>query len=360
MTARDPRIAYGIIVFGRGHAPGRVDRLSDASLARVERLGEYLAQHAGEFAARRATVVCSGGWAGAAGAVVQRPADEQCEGNLMASAARALSVRGVPLTQYAEVSAEIESASTLENAIRVHTGGFFDTMRFDERSPLGLVAHPGHVERAAYYCRKVFGLSRSSMLPIVATGGDQLSADLPEPLMNLATRLACAGRRRALDQTHLHQVMQRVPDRRYRGAEGPGHDRRGDRTPWPAAEEVQDPQRPHARIPALAQHAHARKDRAAHRDVLDRQFIEPPLRLRLPKRGGEGPQARTVRVHQTRGDDAHRERKAFAMLEHTGELRQRVDLGGVTGTGPVHGLDEFDGLPSGLSIRKSSCLCGAG
>ncbi|MBR7837051.1 YdcF family protein [Actinospica durhamensis] len=196
MASREPRIARGIIVFGRGHAPGRTDRLSDAALARVDRLAQYLAEHAADFAEQRAVVVCSGGWAGAAGAVARRPADEECEGNLMAAAARTLTVEGRPLTRYADVRAEIESASTLENALRVHAGGFFAGMDFDARHPLGLVAHPGHVERAGYYCRKVFGLERAALLPLVATGGDQLSAGLPEPLMNLATRLACAGARR--------------------------------------------------------------------------------------------------------------------------------------------------------------------
>jgi hypothetical protein len=195
MAAHEPRIAHGIIVFGRGHAPGRVDLLSDASLARVGRVGEYVAEHAARFAERRARIVFSGGWAGAAGAVARRPSDDQCEGSLMAAAARGLSLAGTRLTDYADLAAEIESASTLENAICVHAGGFFDGLAFDQHRPLGLVAHSGHVERAAYYCRKVFGLSRSALLPIVATGGDQLSAGLPEPLMNLATRAACFGAR---------------------------------------------------------------------------------------------------------------------------------------------------------------------
>jgi hypothetical protein len=128
--------------------------------------------------------------------VALRPAEEHREGTLMLAAARALAVAGAPLTQYVDVYAETESASTLENAIRVHAGGFFDGLAFGPARPLGLVAHAGHVERAAYYCGKVFGLRRDAMLPIVAVGGDQLSAGLPEPLMNLATRLACAGARR--------------------------------------------------------------------------------------------------------------------------------------------------------------------
>lgn len=195
MTVPQPRIAHGIIVFGRGHAPGRLDRLSEASLLRVRRLGEYVAEHAADFAARPATVVFSGGWSGAAGAVADRPADEHCEGSLMLAAARELTAAGAPLTQYADMHAEIESASTLENAIRVHGKGFFAGMTFDARHPLGLVAHPGHVDRAAYYCRKVFGLRHDALLPIVAVGDDQLSAELPEPLLNLVTRTACLGAR---------------------------------------------------------------------------------------------------------------------------------------------------------------------
>ncbi|WP_034262970.1 ElyC/SanA/YdcF family protein [Actinospica robiniae] len=196
MAAQESPIAEGIIVFGRGHETGRVDRLSEASLVRVERLREYLVAHSGHFAERPATVVFSGGWAGVAGAVAERPADELCEGNLMAAAARDLSIEGAPLARFARLEAEIESASTLENAIQVHAGRYFDAMAFDARHPLGLVAHTGHVERAAYYCRKVFGLDRAALLPIVAVGGDQLSAGLPEPLMNLVTRAACLCARR--------------------------------------------------------------------------------------------------------------------------------------------------------------------
>lgn len=201
MAAPESPIAYGIIVFGRGHEPGRVDRLSRASLVRVERLREYVAEHAAAFEARPATVVFSGGWAGAAGAVTERPADELREGSLMAAAARDLHVGGAPLTRFARIEAETESASTLENAIQVQAGHFFDGpgldgMAFDANRPLGLVAHAGHVERAAYFCRKVFGLDRAALLPIVAVGGDQLSAGLPEPLMNLVTRAAFVGARR--------------------------------------------------------------------------------------------------------------------------------------------------------------------
>ena len=196
MAPQESPIAYGIIVFGRGHEPGRVDRLSEAGLVRVERLRQYLAAHAEQFAAHPATVVFSGGWAGAAGAVTERPSNEQREGNLMAAAARDLVIGGAPLSRFARIEAEIESASTLENAINVHAGGYFAEMAFDAEHPLGLVAHGGHVERAAYYCRKVFGLDRAALLPIAAVGGDQLSAGLPEPLMNLVTRAACLGARR--------------------------------------------------------------------------------------------------------------------------------------------------------------------
>ena len=217
MATQESPIAHGIIVFGRGHAPGHVDRLSGASLVRVERLRTYLAEHADAFAARPATVVFSGGWAGAAGAVADRPADEQREGNLMAAAARDLSLEGAPLTRYAHLEAEIESASTLENAIEVHAGRYFDGMTFDASHPLGLVAHPGHVDRAAYFCGKVFGLDRAAMLPIVAVGGDQLSAGLPEPLMNLVTRLACVGARRPESLRRRERALVRVARTLRRG-----------------------------------------------------------------------------------------------------------------------------------------------
>jgi hypothetical protein len=210
MPDRASPLAHGIIVFGRGHAPGRIDRLSDASLARVGRLGEYLAEHAEQFAARRAKVVLSGGFAGAAGAVAERPSDERCEGTLMAAAARELRVQDAPLARYADLVAEIESSSTLENAIQVRAGGYFDGMRFDARHPLGLIAHAGHVERAAYYCGKIFGLHRAALLPIVAVGGDQLSAGLPEPLMNAVTRAACLGAHRPEALLRRERMLVRV------------------------------------------------------------------------------------------------------------------------------------------------------
>ena len=191
----DPPLARDIIVFGRGHEPGRVDRLSVASLARVERVAEYVAAHAESFAAQPARIVFSGGWAQAAGAVRRPPPVEQREGNLMTAAAGGLSVHGRPLTGYADLHAESSSASTLENVLLVRDAGFFAGAVYDERNPLGLVAHAGHVERAAYYCRKVFGLRRAALLHILAVGEDQLSAGLPEPVMNAATRLACLGAR---------------------------------------------------------------------------------------------------------------------------------------------------------------------
>jgi DUF218 domain len=195
VSPSDPPLARDIIVFGRGHEPGRVDRLSVAGLARVGRVAEYVAAHAGSFAEQRARIVFSGGWAQAAGAVRQAPPVELREGNLMAAAARELTVHGRPLAEYADLYVESSSASTLENVLLVQDAGFFADAAHDELNPLGLVAHAGHVERAAYYCRKVFGLRQSALLLILAVGDDQLSAGLPEPVMNAATRLACLGAR---------------------------------------------------------------------------------------------------------------------------------------------------------------------
>jgi len=195
MTVASQRVAHGIIVFGRGHEPGYVDRLSAASLARVERAVGYVSEHAEFFSAQPGVLVFSGGWAGAAGAVTAPP-EELREGNLMLDKANGRSIHGVPITEYARMYAEADSASTLENVLRVHEYGFFADAEFDEAHPLGLVAHRGHIDRADYYCRKVFQLKRSALLHIVAEGGDQLSAGLPEPLMNVVTRLSCIGARR--------------------------------------------------------------------------------------------------------------------------------------------------------------------
>lgn len=191
----DPRLARDVIVFGRGHAPGQTSRLSVASLARVDRVIEYVDAHAESFAAERARIVFSGGWAEAAGAVHRPPPAELREGTLMAAAARERVVRGRPLTDYADLHEESASASTLENVLRVRADGLLGGAAYDERNPLGLVAHAGHIDRAAYYCCKVFGLRRSSLLYVLVAGEDQLSAGLPEPVMNAATRLACFGAR---------------------------------------------------------------------------------------------------------------------------------------------------------------------
>lgn len=187
------RHAHDIIVFGRGHEPGRLDRLSAASLARVDRVVEYVAENAEVFADRPARIVFSGGWGGAAGAVSERPLADLCEGSLMLAVAREQLVNGRPLTDFAELHAEVESSSTLENALFVQAGGFFSGARYDAADPLGLVAHTGHLRRAGYFCRKVFRLSRPALLYIPVGGRDQLSAGLGEPIMVAATRLACLG-----------------------------------------------------------------------------------------------------------------------------------------------------------------------
>ena len=200
-------VATNIVVFGRGLvADGAGFRLSQASSERVAALVGYVRRNAAAFDARRGRIVFSGGWAGAADGTGRPPARFR-EGTLMLEQAWAAGVGGENLGRYADGYAEIESDSTLENALRTREAGYFAEVRFSARDPLGLVAHAGHLPRIDYLMRRVYGLPRDAVLPIVAPGADEFSGGLPESVLLAVTRLAFLGAGDGDDLRRRHRLL---------------------------------------------------------------------------------------------------------------------------------------------------------
>jgi hypothetical protein len=186
-------VATSIIVFGRGLVADPAGyRLTTQSAERVDALLGYVNQNAAEFTARPGRIVFSGGWAGAAEGL-GRPPWQFREGNLMLDRAMAADIGGVNLASYADVYPEIESDSTLENALRVKEDGYFEPAAFTARNPLGLVAHREHLARINYLIRKTFALSGEATVGIAAPGTDARSGGLPESVLLPLTRLAFLG-----------------------------------------------------------------------------------------------------------------------------------------------------------------------
>jgi hypothetical protein len=186
-------VATSIIVFGRGlAADGAGFRLTGQSDQRVEALVGYVRQNAGAFTARRGRIVFSGGWAAAAEGL-GRPPRQFREGNLMLDRAMAADIGGANLASYADVYPEIESDSTLENALRVKEDGYFEPAAFTARNPLGLVAHREHLGRISYLVRKTFALPAGATVEITAPGADTRSGGIPEGVLLPLTRLAFLG-----------------------------------------------------------------------------------------------------------------------------------------------------------------------
>jgi hypothetical protein len=193
--------ALNLIVFGRGltrDPAGSVVGLSLATRARVDAALDYVEAHIDVFRSRRddpaerGRIVFSGGWAGAA-AGEPPPPEEHREGSLMLQRARAGGVDGTDLAAYVDAFAEIWSRSTLENAVLIAEGGYFEGRRFTPHNPLGLVAQAEHMKRVDYLTRKVFGLNRSSVRHMLAAGPDGASPRFSEPTLYRLTRVACLG-----------------------------------------------------------------------------------------------------------------------------------------------------------------------
>jgi DUF218 domain len=188
-----PGFATRIIVSGRGLvADGAGFRLTRQSSERAEALVAYVRQNAAGFAARRGRIVFSGGWAGAAEGF-GRPPRQYREGSLMLAQAMSADIGGASLADYADVYAEIESDSTLENVLRVKEDGYFGSASFTAGNPLGLVAHLEHLPRVCYLVRKAFGLPGGAMVAIAAPGPENSSGGLPESVLLPVTRMVFLG-----------------------------------------------------------------------------------------------------------------------------------------------------------------------
>jgi hypothetical protein len=200
-------VAVSIIVFGRGLVADPAGfRLTGQSAERVEALVAYVRQNATVFTARRGRIVFSGGWAAAAEGL-GRPPRQFREGSLMLDRAMAADIGGADLASYADVYPEIESDSTLENALRVKEDGYFDGTAFTARNPLGLVAHREHLARISYLVRKAFGLPADATVGIAAPGTDARSSGLPESVLLPLTRLAFLGASDHSSLRHRHRML---------------------------------------------------------------------------------------------------------------------------------------------------------
>jgi hypothetical protein len=125
----------------------------------------------------------------------------------MLAQAMAADIGGTSLADYADVYAEIESDSTLENVLRVKEDGSFDRASFAARNPLGLVAHQEHMPRINYLVRKAFGLLGDAIVNIAAPGpedyggglpGERAHADHPHGVPRRRDHSSLRGRRRML------------------------------------------------------------------------------------------------------------------------------------------------------------------
>jgi DUF218 domain len=186
-------VATNIIVFGRGlDADGAGIYLSEASMARVRALVDYVEANRPIFSLRPVRVIFSGGW-GAAAAKMKAPPEEFREGTLMLEYAHALSRSDRGFSVCANSTAEIESNSTLENVLRAKEAGYFSDTCFTAANPLGIVAHASHQKRIEYFMCKIFGLPNGSMLHITAHGADEPDGVMPEKILLFLTRLAFIG-----------------------------------------------------------------------------------------------------------------------------------------------------------------------
>lgn len=188
-------------MFGRGLdvGAGADDdiALSRAGRERVQAALAHVGRHAEVFAARqragrRGRIVFSGGWPGAAEGL-PAPPERRREGRLMLDLATTTGVNGGALDDHVDAFAEVESDSTLENALRVREGGWFADRTFDADQPLGLVAHAEHLHRIEYFTLKAFRLPRHAVQHVVAAGPDGTSGGRSETTLYRLTRLACLG-----------------------------------------------------------------------------------------------------------------------------------------------------------------------
>ena len=179
-------------MLGRGLAKdGDRYELTPASQARVAALVTYVGSHSQVFRGRPAQVVFSGGWSEPVLGPAPPPA--QCrEGVLMTRLAVAAGLTSGTLRGCADLYTEDNSRNTLENFLCTKDVAPCRGVTFTEANPLGIVAHPAHLKRAAYLARKVFNIRGDAIRAIDAEGDDK-PALAPEPLMLLMTRIFCLG-----------------------------------------------------------------------------------------------------------------------------------------------------------------------
>jgi hypothetical protein len=188
-------VASSIVVFGRGlDVDSTGIRLSAAGSLRVHAAVSYIEKNQNMFAADKARLVFAGGW-GAAAEGMRPPPHGFREAELMLELARELGVNGAELSRYADARTIPESSSTLEDVLRTREAGYLDGVDFTAGSPLGLVAHDGHLDRITYLVGRIFSLPPDCLLRIAASGDDHLSDGLTEKRMLAMTRLALVGAR---------------------------------------------------------------------------------------------------------------------------------------------------------------------
>jgi DUF218 domain-containing protein len=199
--------ATSIIVFGYGlDMSGGGARLSNASRQRVNAVLDYISANLEAFSRHRGRIVFSGGWSPAT-IGPNRPLDSCREGMLMLKLAHDQGVNGVSLDQYVESYAELESTSTLQNALNVKEARYFGDTSFTRRQPLGIVAHRGQMRRVDYFVRKAFRLRRTQVQPIFATGTDCPPNGWSHFSAYLMTRVAFVG---ATDTASLRRREQSI------------------------------------------------------------------------------------------------------------------------------------------------------
>jgi hypothetical protein len=197
-------LAANVIVFGRGISTDKTGVcLSEPSLARVHAVASYIEDNLSAFSLHRPRVVFSGGQTSVARGkdIVLTP--QFSEASLMLEYARGLRIGNkASLDGYADMYAEVESDSTLENVLKVKEGRYFMKAVFTAESPLGLVAHREHLKRIHYLVSRVFELSDDAIVDIIASGDDTPKIGVSEGCMLALTRLA-------FFESHSHASLRR-------------------------------------------------------------------------------------------------------------------------------------------------------
>ena len=182
-------VAQVLLVFGRGVVvtDGRFV-LPPAGIARMRAAIDYVEAHSG----LHPRVIFTGGWAEACEGAGEPPVGCR-EGDLMLEYARSAG-----LDRLADLRAENQSRSTLENLVHTVQDGLLDGHTFTPSHPLGLVSHAWHLPRVHYLAGKVLGLRRRALLdiPVVDEPASERLTHLTARLWFMGVRDAAALIRR--------------------------------------------------------------------------------------------------------------------------------------------------------------------